>query len=424
MRRYAAPMERVERIAAAHPGEWRSGWRVVAAAMIGNGFGPGMYQNLSSLFVPGMTLAFGWTRGEIATAAGVGLLGALGVPAIGRLADRVGARPVIVGATLLLAATLAGFATLGGNLWVYQLLVLCLALSVAGTSAVVYGRLIAARFIVHRGIALGVATSGLSLSTLALSPLVAAVIAREGWRLGFAMLIALVLVVALPAVLLLLRGVVVAPVHHAGAAEDIAPETLLAGMSAAEARRDARFWRLGLAVALVNLASVGLITQLAPFGIDRGLDLAQAALLVTAFGASQIVGRLAMGLLVDRFSARLIAAGFAAISAAAFAGLLLPVSGVAALAALVFAAMLMNGAENDLLPFMTARLFGLRAYGETYGALLTMALFGTAAGIVMFGRLYDATGGYTLPLSIAVAALTAAALLFLTLTGRQTDSTR
>ena len=28
---------------------------LVAAAMVGNGFGPGMYQNLSSLFVPGMT---------------------------------------------------------------------------------------------------------------------------------------------------------------------------------------------------------------------------------------------------------------------------------------------------------------------------------------------------------------------------------
>src|SRR5204863_252345 len=158
--------------------------------------------------------------------------------AIGRLADRPGARPVIVGATLLLAATLAGFATLGGALWIYQLLVLCLALSVAGTSAVVYGRLIAARFVTHRGIALGVATSGLSLSTLVLSPLVAGVIARHGWRVGFAVLVALVLAVALPAVLLLLRGVVVAPVHRAGEAEDIAPETLLAGMSAREARRD------------------------------------------------------------------------------------------------------------------------------------------------------------------------------------------
>ncbi|MCW6536862.1 MFS transporter [Sphingomonas sp. MMSM24] len=412
-------MERVERIAAAHPNEWRGGWRVIAAAMIGNGFGPGMYQNLSSLFVPGMTAAFGWTRGDIATAAGIGLIGALGVPAIGRLADRLGARPVIVGATLLLAATLAGFATLGGALWIYQLLVLCLALSVAGTSAVVYGRLIAARFVTHRGIALGVATSGLSLSTLVLSPLVAGVIARHGWRVGFAVLVALVLAVALPAVLLLLRGVVVAPVHRAGEAEDIAPETLLAGMSAREARRDARFWRLGLAVALVSLASVGLITQLAPFGTDRGLGLEQAALLVTAFGASQIVGRLAMGLLVDRFPARLIAAGFAAISAAAFAGLLLPGSGVAGLAALVFAALLMNGAENDLLPFLTARLFGLRAYGETYGALLTMSLFGTASGIVMFGRLYDATGNYAWPLSIAAGALALAALLFLTLTERR-----
>lgn len=45
--------------------------------------GPGLYQNLSSLFVPGLQDSFGWSRGDIATAAGVGLLGALARPSSG-----------------------------------------------------------------------------------------------------------------------------------------------------------------------------------------------------------------------------------------------------------------------------------------------------------------------------------------------------
>ncbi|WEK44718.1 MAG: MFS transporter [Candidatus Sphingomonas colombiensis] len=412
-----------ERVAdAEHRGEWRGGWRIVAAAMIGIGFGPGLVQNLSSLFVPGLSATFGWTRGDMATAAGIGLIGALFVPLIGRLADRFGARPVIVAGTLLLAGALAAFTVTSGAIWTYQLLIFCSALSVGGTSAVVYGRIIAPRFVRHRGIALGIATSGLSLSTLLLSPVIAGIIADHGWRAGFLTLAGLAALIGLPLVLLLMSGAVVAPVHHAGVTEDLAPETFLAGMSGREARRDSRFWRLGAAAALINIASVGLVTQLVPFGIDRGLSLEHAALLVTSFAAAQIVGRLAMGLLVDRFPAQRTAAAFAGVSAMAFAALLMPLPGAVAMIAVVFFALLMHGAENDLLPYLTARLFGLRAYGETYGALLTLALFGTAAGVMMFGRIHDSTGDYAISLAIAAGALALAALLFLTLGDRRAPS--
>jgi hypothetical protein len=63
--RYAAQMQ----TASSPPpvSEWRGGWPVVVAAMVGIGVGPGLFQNLSSLFTPGMTAEFGWTRGQIAT---------------------------------------------------------------------------------------------------------------------------------------------------------------------------------------------------------------------------------------------------------------------------------------------------------------------------------------------------------------------
>ncbi len=89
-----------------------------------------------------MTAEFGWTRGEIATAAGLGLAGALAAPFIGRLADRIGVRAVIVAAMLLLGLAYCGMSIPTGLLWQYQLLVVCLALSVPGTSALVHGKLI------------------------------------------------------------------------------------------------------------------------------------------------------------------------------------------------------------------------------------------------------------------------------------------
>ena len=191
------------------------------------------------------------------------------------------------------------------------------------------------------------------------------------------------------------------------------------GMIGAETRRDGRYWRLAATGALINIASVGLVTSLVPFGTDRGLNLADAAWLVTAFAASQVVGRLVMGVLVDRLPPQATAAGFAALSALAFVALQLPAPGFALLLLLVFAAGLMNGAEHDLLPFMVARLFGLRAYGEVYGLLIMVALFGTAIGVVGFGRLHDATGSYTAALAMAAVSLGLAAVLFLTLGDRR-----
>lgn len=392
----------------AAPHEWRRGWPVVAAAAIGIGTGPGLFQNLSSLMTPGIVAEFGWTRGQIATAAGLGLIGALAGPFLGRLTDRIGVRAVIAGAMLLLGAAYLGLASMTGRLWQYQAAVLCLALTVPGTGSLVYGKLIGARFTRHRGLALAVGTSGLSLTTLALPPLLAFVVARYGWRGGFVALALLTAAIALPAVLLLIREAPVAVVKP----EEAPP---LTGMTGREARRTGRFWALGGAAALVNVGTVGLVTQMVPLGIDRGLTPAAAALLLTSYGAAQIAGRFTIGWLVDHFPAPPIAATIACLSAFGFAGLLLHAPGLPLALALVFAAGLMNGADSDVLPYLVSRLFGLKAYGEVYGTLLVIALAGTATGIVGFGRLHDATGGDDLALALGAGGMVLAGFLFLSL---------
>lgn len=397
-------------------GEWRGGWPLVLAAMLGIGFGPGLFQNVSSLFIDGVTREFGWTRGDIATAAAIGLLGGIVAPFLGRLADRIGIRPVIIASLLLLGATYMGLSIQTGALVQFQLLVALLAFAVPGTSSVVYGKLIAACFVQNRGLALGFATSGLSLTMLVMPPIVGAAIAAGGWRAGYWVLAATTVLLALPLVLWLLRGVPRTPT--ARAPDDAHADEAVTGVTGPEARRERRFWQLGLSVALVNVASVGLVTQLVPLGQERGLGAGEAALLLTSYAASQVAGRLVIGALVDRFVAQRVAALVALVSAVAFAALLLPAPGFALMMLLVFFAGLMNGAEHDLLPFLTARLFGLRAYGEIYGSLLPISLAGTAGGIVAFGRIYDAYGHYGPALMLAAVALVLAGLAFVTLPDR------
>lgn len=388
--------------------------------MLAAAIGPGLFQNLSSLFTPGLEASFGWTRGQISTAAGLALVAAAVAPFVGRVADRVGLRPVIVATMLLLGAGYAALATMSGAMWQYQLGVVALVLAVPGTSSLVYGKLIAGAFVRHRGLALAVSTAGLSVATILAPPAIGAVIAARGWRGGFAALSVVAVAVALPLILLALRRAAAGPTRPdpTSGPSGAAAEPPVTGVTAAEARRDRRFWQVVLSAALVNGATTGLVTQIVPLGLERGLGAGQAALLLTAFGASAIAGRLLIGLLIDRLRPQPVAAGFALVSALAFALLAAGIGGLAPLLLLVFLAGLMNGAENDLLPFLTARLFGLRAYAEIFGTGMPVALVGTGIGVVGFGRLHDAYGDYRLALLVGAGALVAAGLCFLTLGDR------
>lgn len=395
--------------------EWRGGWRLVIAAMLAAGFGPGLFQNLSSLFTPGLEASFGWSRGEIATAAGLALVGALVAPFIGRYADRVGVRPVIIGSTIVLTTGYVALSLVSGRFWHYQAAILLLVLAVPGTSSLIYGKLIAARFVEHRGVALAVATSGLALSTMAVPPVLGLIIQGYGWRTG-ALALGAAGVAVLPIVLSALRRVPTGPTRPTPDSE--AATIPAEGFTAAEARRDPRFWCVVGAAVLVNMATTGLVTQIVPLGLELGLSSLNAAVLLSGVGASAVVGRLIVGAIVDHYPPQPAAAGFALVSSLAFLGLATLPHGFVPVLVLVFFAGLMNGAENDLLPFLAARLFGLRSFGEIYGSAIPIGLLGTALGIVGFGRLHDIFGSYQVALLIGSTALMLAGACFLALRDR------
>ncbi len=402
----------------ARTGEWRRGWPIVAAAMLGSGLGPGLYQNLSSLFVPGLERDLGWSRGDIATAAGIGMIGALAAPAIGRAADRTGVRPVVVASMLILSLGYLWLASVAGALWHYTVGVMLVVLALPGTSSLSFGKLIAARFVAHRGMALAFGTSGLATMTVVIAPLLGFVIGQYGWRSALILLGMTSLLVALPPILLAIRD---APLAEAPPTDDAVPAPVPPGMTAAQARRDPRFWLLIASAMLINFATTGLVTQMVPIGIERGLPAAEAALLLTGFGVSAIAGRILVGVLVDRLPPFPVAGAIAIVSAGAFLLLGWGPGGLATLLAIVFLCGLMNGAENDLLPFLAARLFGLRAFAEIYGTAMPIALAGSAIGIVGFGRLHDHSGSYTLALAAGSGALLLAAGSFALLSRVRAD---
>jgi predicted MFS family arabinose efflux permease len=135
--------------------------------------------------------------------------------------------------------------------------------------------------------------------------------------------------------------------------------------------------------------------------------------LTSLIGLSVIFGRIAGGLLIDRFWAPAVAAVLLGAPAAAclmLAGAHLDHrSAVLSICLIGLAA----GAEYDLLAFMVARYFGMKSYGSIYGALYACFALGAGLGPVFFGADFDRSHSYSLSLHLACGLFLAPAGLLL-----------
>jgi len=392
-------------------GEWRRGWRVAGAAFVGMGVGAGLFQYVSSLFIAPLEEAFGWSRGDIATAAAIGLLGALSAPIIGLIADRVGAMRVAIACLLVVALAYVGLASMTGELWQFMACVSLLALAAPGSASLVFSRAVNGWFDKSRGLALGVMASGLSVATFVLSPVLRDIIAEQGFRAGYLTLAAITGVLG---VIVVLAGIRSGPI---GSRASVDSETPPEGATLREAAATRGFWTLALIMVLVNAASTGVLTQIAPLLASKGLSGAPVATLVSIYALSVFAGRLSIGFLFDRTEAKWIAAF---VTLAAMAGFLLLIDSAPSLAlaaACVVLIGLMQGAEGDVLAYFLSRLFGLRAYNAIYGVFFTLSIFGSALGIFGYGKLFDLTQNYNLALTISGGALAAAVALYISMPG-------
>jgi MFS family permease len=171
---------------------------------------------------------------------------------------------------------------------------------------------------------------------------------------------------------------------------------------------------MGVGLLLVAAGISGLITNLVPLLIDKGMTPAVAGRYAGLIGVSVISGRLVAGFLVDHIWAPLVAAIF--LSAPCIAALVLSADVIApgfiAISAIVIG--LAAGAELDLLAFLASRYFGLLHYGAVYGTLYVFFSIGAGLAPVGFGQVYDIFGNYVPVLNVVAAmSVTGAALMLM-----------
>ncbi len=409
------------------------GWRVLVSSFLGVACGasPIPIYTIGVFAVP-LAAAYGWGRGDIMLATLPLTLGAiLTVPLVGALADRIGVKPVAMGALVGLSLSFCALALTPDSLWAFYGLWLIVGLVSAGSTPVTWTRAIVAWFFMSRGMALAIILIGTGVAGFFLPIYASWLIDTFGWRQGFIGVGLLPVVIALPVVWLLFqdspqkaaesraaRARAGRPSDSQGsrktAIEDAAPPPPEPdGLTLREATRTYRFWLLAIVVLLVTVQTSGALTNLFPLLLDRGFGAREAATVVGTIGISVIVGRLLTGYLIDRFWAPGVALPLLALPAVACLLLIMPEISLPLAFAAAFMIGLAAGAETDVFAYVASRYFGLKHYGRIYGVFY--ACFALAAGVspFLFGRVFDVTGSYNLVLYASAIMVVVGALLLL-----------
>jgi MFS family permease len=307
----------------------------------------------------------------------------------GRLIDRWGARRVIASSVTLLSLAAASI-WFSHSLGAFIILFGIAAFLGSGQTTVPYADILSAWFDSRRGLALGVAMAGIGLGTALLPQVAQFLIGRGGWREAYVGLAAIAFVAAQSAVVLWIR----APGGAGARAEPNRRAYELPGVSGGEAARSPLFWRLAISIFLVVTAIVGMSVHLVPLLTDHGVSKVAATAVLSAMGASQLLGRIVGGYSLDRFHAPKVAAFFFATPILGFALLAIPSGNGVLLFLSAFLIGVSLGAEMDLMAFMVSRYFGLRAFGEVFGYLFVVFNLGASLGPIVMGVSFDRTGSY------------------------------
>lgn len=391
------------------------GWYVAAASIAIYFFTNGMTLFVPQNLFPRFIETFGATAGQVSltTATSLGIA-ALIAPFIGAIVDRAGVTRVIrLGLVVMaLCFCLYPFARSLADLY---LLHAGLAVGLALSGLLVNVVLLSNWFDARRGFVIGMLAAGSSLAgallPLAISPLVND--PGLGWRWGFgALSVAFLIGALLPGFAVLRESPAVLGLHPDGA--DRKPKragTTAAGVDLPAALRSVPFWCLAFGSAALWYSIQSMNSQVTIYlEQEAGLSPARATLLFSVIFWCSFAGKFLFGALSDRLPKRRV---MLLTSSILLAGCLLLFENAggdwrltARLPRLVSFAIIFGlgfGGSFTMIQLVAVETFGQRSLGKILGCITLIDALGATLGTVLTGQLKTITGGYLLPFGVIAA---------------------
>ncbi|MGA0206049.1 MAG: MFS transporter [Ilumatobacteraceae bacterium] len=395
------------------------GWRVVAACFIALTTTAGLGFYGLAVYLNTFSREKGWEVSSVSLATTIFFLvsGASGL-LVARLIARFDARWVIAGGGVIGAAALWSFGSVNEK-WQLYLAYVVFAIGFSAAGLIPASTIVTRWFQTRRAYALSIASTGLSVGGIAITPWTKILLDRQGVEAA-APWLALIWVLGIVPVTVWLLKPDPAKEGWQPDGERIAPATaplVVDGEQYSSAVKSRFFAFVTLAYVLTLGSQVGAIQQLVKL-VEERTDKGAATLATTLLAATSVLARLVVGRIVDRVGTRrmsitLFVGQGMSLAWLAFAdGKVVLLAGIVSLGLTIGNILMMQ-------PLLIAERFGVRDYPRLFSRTQFYTTIGTAGGPFLLGWLRDNAGGYRTSYLIA-AACTAAGVVVLRAAGPTT----
>jgi MFS family permease len=363
-------------------------WVIVAAGGLLSCVAIGAMFSLP-VFLQPIALDTGWSVTGVSTAMTIGFI-AMAVASMlwGGLSDRFGPRIVVLTGSAVLAASLA-LASQATSLLQFQVI---FGLLVGGSTAAIFAPMMAAVtgwFDEHRSLAVSLVSAGMGMAPMTMSPLAAWLVSIYDWRTSLLAIALIAAALMIPVSFLVRRP----PALENGDAAAVTGDRSQTDMSLRQALRSPQFIILLMTNFFCCATHSGPIFHTVSYAVSCGIPLILAVSIYSVEGLAGLGGRVAFGLLGDRFGAkRVLVLGLLAQAFGALAYYYVRELGafyaVAALFGFIYAGVM------PLYAVIARENFPLRMMGTIIGGTAMAGGLGMATGPLAGGLIYDAFGSY------------------------------
>lgn len=405
------------------------GWIIVGISMLLGFLGTGFYSYSRGIFLPSLadTLADG---SRMAISIGFSMtavvLAVIAAP-LGAYLDRGSPRKVILIGIVISTLSYLLLSQVQ-TLWQFYLIVgLGFGVGVSFMGGTAWHRSIIFWFDHWRGRAIAIAVMGASIAGILMPPLVTMLVDAYGWRFAYLMFAASTLITLFPIVVLLMRDrpADVGEVRDGQRYVDSHQHEMVEQVDDArswtwrELFSSPAFWAIGLIFGSMTCVFAAVMLHLYPHITDIGFTTMQASVVLSAAAALAALGKPVVGMLSDRFGARMtiwLALGCQAVALLAFtqADHLITAVGAAALYGFGYSGM------SPLRTFALSTSISSASFALAAGFLRWVELPFILAASPLAGYIYDVTGSYNQAFVILAGLLCVAAIgpLFIRVGGK------
>lgn len=401
------------------------GWRMVAASAAVRLLGAGLHSyGFTVFFLPlsqelnlsrtATSFAFSLARAE----------GAIEGPVVGHLLDRYGPRPIMLTAVTLMGV---GYLILSQvHSYVAFVVVYTVLISLTHSGGFMHAPMTLTNtwFVRYRARAMTLNSAAYGLGGVLITPLLSMIVLNWGWRWGAALAGILFFVVGIPLCLTIRRSPESMGLLPDGDAAVAARQDSDQGQPSAasatdftakEAIRSFAFWALVFGAGVRNASYHAISTHFIPMMIWKGMSQQQATFLLSSFAFLGFASTVLIGWLADSMNKpRLVSV----ILFLAGASILLPIFG-STIAPLWLFTLLFTTVESTypVAWAMVGDIFGRKHFAKIRGYMSMFYVWGSVAGPVITGAIWDTWHSYE-PMLWGLVAMFSISGIFYSLLGK------